>query len=61
MFNMEWLDACSQKVSFEGGAIHHILAEVNNQMSFKVRGEFSNALRQQVIQEEQLLKYRYNY
>ena len=36
-------------MSFSGPGIDDLLAEVNKQLSYKIRGEFNNKFRQQVI------------
>ena len=49
MFDLEWLDGCSDKIKFGGSGTNEILTEVNKQLSFKIRGEFSNKFRQQAM------------
>eukprot|EP00090_Calanus_glacialis_P009715 TRINITY_DN18105_c0_g1_i1.p1 TRINITY_DN18105_c0_g1~~TRINITY_DN18105_c0_g1_i1.p1 ORF type:complete len:655 (+),score=221.26 TRINITY_DN18105_c0_g1_i1:2-1966(+) len=51
MFELEWLDGCSEKIKFGGSGTNEILTEVNKQLSFKIRGEFSNKFRQQAMFE----------
>ena len=51
MFDLEWLDGCSEKIKFGGSGTSEILTEVNKQLSFKIRGEFSNKFRQQAMFE----------
>ena len=42
---------CSTQIQFSGPGVDDLLADVNKQLSFKVRGEFSNKYRQQAILE----------
>ena len=67
IFDLEWMDQCVDKVNikntshfmylcftqiqFNGPGVDELLADVNKQLSFKVRGEFSNKYRQQAILE----------
>ena len=51
MFELEWLDGCSEKIKFGGSGTNEILTEVNKQLSFKIRGEFSHKFRQQAMFE----------
>ena len=51
MFGLDWLDECSEKVNFGGGATDELLNEVNKTLSYKIRGEFSNKYRQQAMFE----------
>ena len=51
IFDLEWMDNCVDKVNFAGPGIDQLLADVNKQLSFKIRGEFSNKYRQQALLE----------
>ena len=51
IFELEWLDQCVDKIQFSGPGVDDLLADVNKQLSFKIRGEFSNKYRQQAILE----------
>ena len=51
IFELEWLDQCVDKIQFSGPGVDELLADVNKQLSFKIRGEFSNKYRQQAILE----------
>ena len=42
---------CFTQIQFSGPGVDDLLADVNKQLSFKVRGEFSNKYRQQAILE----------
>ena len=42
---------CFSQIQFSGPGVDDLLADVNKQLSFKVRGEFSNKYRQQAILE----------